>query len=379
MKILITSIVDLKKSQHNRPHQLVKYLSQNNDVTVLSLNDWWKGDQGDLDSYSSEFNDIFNKIDYHYLTHRKIAPFIQEVLFTKKIKELSKEDFDVHLNYNSLITGTRISNYFKTVFDLADDLPEMIRNSPQIPRLLRPFGGLMGDYYLKKAMDNSDAVTISTKVIMDKYKIPEDKTVIIPNGVDTQTFKPYPNAKEDLGLDGFIIGYVGVLREWVDLGPLFECLKDLDKNIKILIVGSEGRYKEKKELAQSMGIADRVIFTGMVPYSDVPKYVSAMDVGVIPFNLNGVSQSALPLKLFEYMACEKPVISTEIIPLKSAFPEELIYVSNVKEYTEAINLVYEDEDFRIKLGKLGRKIALKYNWEHNASTFEKILEKVASD
>ena len=59
MKILITSIVDLKKSQHQtlgkfdqnvqhfgwvRPHQFVKYLSEKHEVTVLSINDWWKGD-----------------------------------------------------------------------------------------------------------------------------------------------------------------------------------------------------------------------------------------------------------------------------------------------------------------------------------------------
>jgi len=59
MKILITSIVDLKKSQHQtlrkfnqnvqhfgwiRPHQFVKHLSKKHDVTVLSINDWWKGD-----------------------------------------------------------------------------------------------------------------------------------------------------------------------------------------------------------------------------------------------------------------------------------------------------------------------------------------------
>jgi len=42
MRILITTIVDLKKSQHNRPHQIVKYLSKKHEVRVLSINDWWK-------------------------------------------------------------------------------------------------------------------------------------------------------------------------------------------------------------------------------------------------------------------------------------------------------------------------------------------------
>ena len=249
MKILVTSLVDLKKSQHNRPHQLVKYLSENHEVTVLSINDWWKGNQGDLESYSSEF-DFLSKIDYHYLTERKISPFLQEVLLTKKIRELSNLDFDVHLNYNSLITGYRISRHFNTVFDIADDIPGMIRQSPQIPRILRPLAGLMGDYYLKRNFKIAKQVTITTSELKDDNQTSNEKTQIIPNGVDTTKFKNDKNSKKNLDLEGFILGYVGVLREWVNLKPVFKALKYLDEDIKLLIVGSEGRFKENKKLPE---------------------------------------------------------------------------------------------------------------------------------
>jgi len=67
MKILMTSIVDLKKSQHNRPHQFVKYLSKNHEVTVLSINDWWKGGQDNPEGYSSDFDDVSSLAD-HWMT-----------------------------------------------------------------------------------------------------------------------------------------------------------------------------------------------------------------------------------------------------------------------------------------------------------------------
>ncbi|NJD54587.1 MAG: hypothetical protein FIB07_17215 [Candidatus Methanoperedens sp.] len=51
MKILLTSIVDLKKSQHNRPHELVKYLSRKHEITALSINDWWKGGPEEIKSF----------------------------------------------------------------------------------------------------------------------------------------------------------------------------------------------------------------------------------------------------------------------------------------------------------------------------------------
>ncbi|BDZ71680.1 glycosyltransferase [Methanobacterium petrolearium] len=377
MKIIITSVVDLKKSQHNRPHQFVKYLSKNHDVSVLSVNDWWKGEQGDLELYSSGFDDIFYKIDYHYLTDRKVMPFLQELLFTKKIKELSKEDFDVHFNYNSLITGYRMSKYFKTVFDLADDLPGMIRKSPQIPRFLRPIGGLMGDYYLKKCIRISEAVTLTTPELRNNNHIQKQKVNIIPNGVDTQEFSYYKNFKKELGLDGFIIGYVGVLREWVDFKPVFKAIKFLDPEIKLLIVGREGRFKETKELAVKCGVSDRVIFAGMIPYSQVPKYISAMDVGIIPFHLDGIAHNALPIKLFEYMACEKPVISTKLDSLTNQFLEDILYVSDENDYANMIKLLYENHNLARKLGKNGRRIVkLNYNWEMQTKRLENILERL---
>lgn len=373
MKILITSIIDLNKSQHNRPHQFVRYLSKKHEITVLSINDWWKGDQGDLEYYSSFFNDFLDNINYQYLTNRKISPILQEVFFTKKIKELSTEDFDVHLNYNSLITGYRISKFFKTVFDLADDLTEMIRQSPQIPRVFRPVGGLVGDYYLKKDINHAEYVTLTTPEIGKSYQIPAEKAKIVPNGVDTDSFRYKKKSKEELGLDGFIIGYVGVLREWVNLKPVFNALTNLDHEIKLLIVGSEGKLNENKKLARKYGVVDRVIFTGMVPYSDIPKYISAMDVGLIPFNLDGITEHALPLKLFEYMACEKPVITSPLPPIKLKVGNNVLYASNTKDHIEQINLLYNDSNLRAKIGNNGRNIALKHDWKIITQKLEEVL------
>jgi hypothetical protein len=106
MKILMTSIVDLKKSQHNRPHQLVKHLSKKHNVTVLSINDWWKGGQEDMGSYSSDFEEDFNRIEYHHFTEKRTSPIRQEVFSRNKVNEIiGKNDFDVHLNYSTLVSG----------------------------------------------------------------------------------------------------------------------------------------------------------------------------------------------------------------------------------------------------------------------------------
>ena len=353
----------------------MKHLSKNHEITVLSINDWWKGNQGDLISYSSDFNDIFERIDYHYLTDRHIPPILQEVLFTKRVKELSKENFDIHLNYNCLINGYRASKSFNTVFDIADDLPQMIAISPQIPKFLRPFGKFLGNYYLKKNIKYAEFVTLTDESLKTTYNIPDAKAKIISNGVNTKNFKNDPKAKEKLNLDGFIVGYVGVLRGWVDFKPVFEALKYLNNEIKLLIVGSEGSFNENKELAKKFGVADRVIFTGMVPYSKVPLYISAMDIGIIPFKKCDVSFNALPLKLFEYFACGKPVISSELFPIKSNFSDEVLFASNYKDYINNIELLYQNKELRKKLGEKGRKVSENFDWENISHKLEKILIK----
>ena len=377
MKILMTSIVDLKKSQHNRPHQFAKYLSKKHEVTVLSINDWWKGGQDNLEAYSSEFDDVFKRIgiDYFYLTDKKVSPILQELLFRRKVKELlEEEDFDVHLNYSTLISGYVAAKRVKTVYDIADDLGAMIKESPQIPRLMRPFGGILGDLMVRRNIEKAEKVTVTTDMLKIAYSIPDGKCEVISNGVDTNLFRNYGDTKEELGLDGFIIGYVGVLREWVDLEPVFLALKDLDAEIKMVVVGKEGGFNENVRLAKKCGVSDRVTFTGMVPYSQVPKYISAMDVCLIPFKKSQISENALPLKLFEYMACEKPVISTDLPGIKNVAGDKVMYASDKDKYKEKIEELYKNEELRYEMGKSGREfVEENYDWEKIVERMERTL------
>jgi len=379
LKILITSIVDLKSSQHNRPHQFVKYLSKKHDITVLSINDWWKSEQADLKSYSSDFEKIFERINIIHLTDKKVSPILQELLSSKRVNEIANEGFDVHLNYSTLSSGYTAARKINTVYDIADDLGAMIRSSPQIPKLLRPFGGALGDFLIKRNISISKAVAVTTETLIESYKIPNYKSKIIPNGVDTELFRDCGNVKrEKLKLDGFIIGYVGVLREWVDLKPVFISLSKLNKDIKMLVVGREGRFKENVDLARLCGVADRVIFTGMVPYSQVPEYISAMDACLIPFKRGAISKNALPLKLFEYMACNRPVISTKLIGVENATGTNVMYADNVDDYESRIMELYNSEHLRYEMGRSGRHLVeSSYDWAGIVGQLEKVLVKAS--
>ena len=381
MKILVTSIVDLQSSQHNRPHQFVKYLSKKHDITFLSIKDWWKAGQGDLRSYSKDFEEIFERVNILHLTEKKVSPILQELLSAKKVSEVAKEGFDVHLNYSTLCSGYEAAKKINTVYDIADDLGAMIRSSPQIPRILRPFGGALGSFFIRKNIDISKMVTVTTDLLIDSCNIPKNKSKVVPNGVDMELFQDRGSFKrEELNLDGFIIGYVGVLREWVDLESVFNALKDLNKDIKMLVVGNEGQFRENMDLAKKCGVTDRVRFTGMVPYTQVPEYISAMDACLIPFQKSAISENALPLKLFEYMACSRPVISTELSGVKNAAGDCVLYANNAGEYKSQILELYNEDQLRHKMVISGRRLVEStYDWANIVKRLENTLADVAGE
>ena len=71
MKILISSVVDVKKTAHNRLHQFIRHLSKNHDVTVLCINDWWKSQQTDVGLYTKDLVDEFQNVEVIYITQKK--------------------------------------------------------------------------------------------------------------------------------------------------------------------------------------------------------------------------------------------------------------------------------------------------------------------
>jgi len=394
MRILITSIVDLKKTAHNRLHQFIKYLSKNHDITVLSINDWWKATQTDTKLYFDCNKGVLDNINIEYFTKQKFSPILQEIasiiILKKVLDKINYKKFDIHFNYNSLVSGFFVTKKMKainvaTIYDVADDLPAMIRSSPQIPFFLRYVGGIVGNVTFKKNIKIADKVTAINCTLKNYLKLPQAKTRIIPNGVDTEIFVNNPSAqlKKQLGLDkAFTIGYVGVLREWVDLEPVYASVKELNNeklDIRLLIVGEEGDLNKNKILAQKYGVLDRSIFTGTIPYTQIPEYISCMDVCLLPFKLDMVSQNALPLKLFEYMACEKPVISTDLIGTREAVENRVLYASNSKEFKEKIYELLRNDELCRKMGLEGRKFVKEnYSWQMICSKLEEILVKVAS-
>ncbi len=144
--------------------------------------------------------------------------------------------------------------------------------------------------------------------------------VVIANGVDCALFRPNDRveAVRQLGLaqECEYICFVGNLASWQGLTYLIEAMARVARkcpHVRALIVGSGEEETALKQKARELGVDHAVLFAGSVPNTEVPVYISAATVCVAPFERRRNEQTGLsPLKLYEYMACSRPVVSTDV-------------------------------------------------------------------
>lgn len=198
---------------------------------------------------------------------------------------------------------------------------------------------------------------------------------VIPNGVDTSAFKVIPtsDAKKDLGLDGKpVIGYVGSLEYWVDLETVVEALPGLDVTLMVVGPGLFTDYSDKiKEMARSLKVEDKIVFTGRVDYSELYRYICAMDIGLNPLKSVQKNQITVGGKVFNYMACGKPVLSSRMKALESLLGNDLFYYDDVLSFRNCVNNLLNstiDSEKYISL-------ASKFDWASIAENYESFLNK----
>ena len=197
----------------------------------------------------------------------------------------------------------------------------------------------------------ADTVSVSyIEWLNYKFGIDKDRLHYIPNGVNTDFFCPRDKlkSKKDLGLDCFpwVVGYVGALdslRHIDDLIRALPLLQPIDQ-VGLVLVGSGEGEMSFKELARSMGVESRIVFTGKVPYQDVPSYMNAFNVAVdlslIPMNMHGaIYNGSYSQKIPQYLSCGIPVIAwntPDTLFLKQERIGDLAQVGDIQSLAGAI-------------------------------------------
>jgi D-inositol-3-phosphate glycosyltransferase len=171
----------------------------------------------------------------------------------------------------------------------------------------------------KKLAKLCDRIVVPTQkekeFLIQFYDIPYDKIWIIPCGVNLDRFKPQDKilARRQLAfhVDDLIVLYVGRYTPIKGLDRLFKAFRNLMhlSHLRLVMVGGDGEhssmFKQLQSKAKTLGIENRLMFTGRVGQETLPQYYSAADVLVVPSYYESFGLVAL-----EALACGTPVVTT---------------------------------------------------------------------
>jgi len=229
-------------------------------------------------------------------------------------------------------------------------------------------------------------VVVTSKLketLQSDYGVPENKIVVVENGANTELFKPMNPEKimKELNLEENYnyVGFSGSFKQWHGLDNLVRSapliLKEVE-NTKFLLVGDGPMKEQIIQMVNDLNLTDKFIFINRVPYEEVPKYANAFDVCVI---LKKRDIPGSPLKLWEYMACGKPVIATntqDFRVLEEYNAGIVVDSEKTEEVADAIITLLKNKELREEMGKNGRKYVVgNRSWESVAREVEKVMKE----
>ncbi|MEP6993690.1 MAG: polysaccharide pyruvyl transferase family protein [Acidobacteriota bacterium] len=241
----------------------------------------------------------------------------------------------------------------RTVYDWIDDLEVF----PYDPAFL--------ERNHARALRGATLVIAVARTLHEQALLVRPDALYVPNGVEDQRFLAPAPAPQDEALTRFlagggpVAGYYGALARWFDY-PLLEETARLRPDWRFVLIGSELDGSLAREPLLKL---PNLVWLGPKDYATLPGYLARFDVAMIPFRINAITLSTSPLKLFEYFAGGKPVVTTPM-PECQAFPEVTI-AGDARELAAALDVAREkglDTGFRERL----RAIAKENSWEKRA-------------
>ncbi len=211
------------------------------------------------------------------------------------------------------------------------------------------------------------AITHGVRELLVERGVPGRKIVVVPNGVDTDTFVPIPRDSDleaRLGYAGrTVIGYVGAFAVYEGLDYLLRAVAMLLRHgrndFRVLLVGDGPKYDELQALCDELHLRDVVTIVGRVPHHEVERYYSLIDVVPLPRIGAQVCEITSPLKPFEAMAMGKVVVASDVAALAEIVHDGetglLHRKDDVEHLAHVMLTVLDTPELTQRLGEAARK------------------------
>ncbi|MEO6724288.1 MAG: glycosyltransferase [Blastocatellia bacterium] len=259
----------------------------------------------------------------------------------------------------------------RTHFDLADDLVAMME--VELGRVAKAGAMTAARSVQNHMIAKAGTVTVASSVLEEQI---ERNVLMLPNGADITDLDQADGSAWRARNKGPTVGFVGAFEYWVDFDLVQQAARALPL-VTFLLVGGGRRWQTVKQQVEKLGLRN-VKLTGAMPYQEAMNYVAGMDVCLLPFTRDAVSDGSCPLKLFEYAALRKPIVSTNTREVARIGQGWIAFADDPADFAAAIESFLTDERAATHAGEAGRAMVEQlYNWPNLTRQFEELLLKGA--
>lgn len=396
MKILVVQESDwLLRGPHQQHHLMERLAVRGHEIRVIDYEIIWKNKvKKELFSRKQVFDNVSRFYDGANITI--IRPGIMKIPILDKLSILFSHRDEIERQIDEfepdVVVGFGILNtYLAMKLAKKDGIPFIYYLIDALHRLVsfKPFQYIAKEFE-KKTLKGADMVITINEALKDyavRLGAVPNETIVLGAGIDLHRFSPTVDGgkirKEyGLELDDIVLFFMGWLYEFSGLREVamgLAKLRDKYPKVKLMIVGQGDLYDELEGIREKYGCEKTIILTGQQPYEKIPALVSASDICLLPAYNNEVMRDIVPIKMYEYMACGKSIISTSLPGVMKEFGEGngIFYVDGPEEVLDrAVELV--DEGLIEVYGAKARSIVEKYSWESMTDEFENLIIGVES-
>lgn len=267
---------------------------------------------------------------------------------------------------------------------------------PTVLEMHQPAGGTMGLPYLRRFLHGRGCrglavISAGLRDALLEEGLPRASIFVAPDGVDLAPFAslpPAPEARRLLGIDDRpTVGYCGHLYEGRGIRLMLELAAELP-HAQFLVVGGTGQaVAQLLSDVRELGL-DNVRVVGHVPHAMVPLHLAASDVLVMPYEVrvatsNGADTVSCmsPMKMFEYMASGRAVVSSDLPVLREVLDESTAVLcppGDLPSWSRGVSSLLADDALRARMGASARASVEAFTWTSRALAVTQFAQEYGS-
>jgi glycosyltransferase involved in cell wall biosynthesis len=248
----------------------------------------------------------------------------------------------------------------KFVYDQHDLCPELYQS--KFGRQDRVYRTLL---LLERLSFRAADLVISTNqsyrdIACERGGIPDNRSAIVRNGVDITRFHrktPRPELKREFT---YMAVYLGIMGKQDGVDRVVQAVHQVvhtfgRRDVLFTMIGKGECWRELQRLSEELQVADYIQFLGFVSDDLLLDYLSTADVCLAPDPPDRMNQLSTMTKIMEYMACERPIVSFDLLETRRSAGEAAVYVEkeDPKMFAQALLGLLDDRPRREKMGKIG--------------------------